>query len=550
MKRLSQILPGNFRAVSAWMISIAEGQWKRIFASCATGIFEVACSLGFVWGSKWVVDIATGAKAGNLVQAACITGLFLAVQLAFSAVDMWLNGCMPVDTGNFLRRRLFSRLLASRWNELERFHSGDVTNRVVQDTTEVVRFLTTVLPAVFVTGVQLVASFLFFCLLDASLAWILAGVIPLFLLISKLYMGRMRRYTHDIRKSDSRIQSVIQESLQHRVVIKALERDARQVGILESLQTSLRRQVMGKTRLSLFSRLILGIGFNFGYLLVFLWGAVRLSTGSISFGTMTAFLQLVGRVQRPAFDLTRLFPSFITAFTAAERLMELESMAAEEQKDPVVLKGGVGVRFRAVTFSYEESGRKVLQSLDLDFRPGETAAILGETGAGKTTLIRLILALIEPSDGVVTLYNDRREETVSARTRNNLVYVPQGNTLFSGSIRDNLLMGNPEASEEEMREALEAAVAGFVFDLPDGMDTPLGEQGGGLSEGQAQRIAIARALLRPGSVFLFDEATSALDRETGHRLIRNLKTYAAGKTILFITHHRDLAGECDQAFEL
>lgn len=550
MKKRRSILPARFRAVSAWMIAIAKGQWKRIMVTCVTGIFEVACSLGFVWGSKLVVDIATGARQGSLVQAACLTGLFLAAQLAFSAVDMWLGGCMPVDTGNFLRRRLFGRLLVSRWNELERFHTGDITNRVVQDTTEVVRFLTTVLPAVFVTGIQLVASFIFFCMLDASLAWILAAVIPLFLLTSKLYLGKMRRYTHDIRRSDSLIQSVIQESMQHRVVIKALERDDRQIGVLENLQASLRRQVMGKTRLSLFSRIILGIGFNFGYLLVFLWGAVRLSTGSISFGTMTAFLQLVGRVQRPAFDLTRLFPSFITAYTAAERLMELESIAAEERKDPVVLEGGIGVRFSNVTFAYEEAGKKVLQSLDLDFPPGTTAAILGETGAGKTTIVRLVLALVEPSAGTVSLYNDRGEVTVSAHTRANLVYVPQGNTLFSGSIRDNLLMGDPEATDEAMREALEAAVADFVFDLPGGMDTLLGEQGGGLSEGQAQRIAIARALLRPGGVLLFDEATSALDGDTERRLIRRLRSFAAGKTILFITHHRDLAGECDQTFSL
>ena len=550
MKRFRKILPDNFRLVSVWIISVSKGVRRRMLTSCAVGICEVTCSLGFVWGSKSVIDIATGAKQGSLWEAACFTGIFLAVQLFFSAVDMWLSGSMPVDAGNLLRRRLFDRLLRSRWNELERFHTGDVINRIVQDVTEVVRFVTTVLPAVFVTGVQLLASFVFFCLLDASLAWLLAAVIPLFLLISKFYMGKMRRYTHDIRKSDSRIQAMIQESLQHRVVIKAMQRDAQRIGALESMQTSLRGQVMRKTRLSLFSRIILGLGFNFGYLLVFLWGAVRLSMGSISFGTMTAFLQLVGRVQRPALDLTRLFPSFITAYTAAERLMEIESLSAEAGVNPVIMEGKIGIRFDNVTFAYEEKSKKVIDALNLDLKPGTVTAIVGETGAGKTTLIRLILALTDPVDGKICLYNETKEVEVSPDTRVNLVYVPQGNTLFSGSIKENLLLGNPDATDEELRIALEIAVAGFVFQLPGGVDTLIGESGSGLSEGQAQRIAIARALLRPGGVLLFDEATSALDMETESELLNNLRSFCAGKTIVFITHHRYLARECDLTFSL
>lgn len=550
MKRIIGLLPENFRLVVHWMLSVAKGQWKRISFSCLVGVCEVACSLGFVWASKNVVDIATRAHTGNLFYAACITAVFLVVQLGFSSIDMWINGCMPVDTGNILRHRLFRCLLQSRWNELEKYHTGDVLNRIVQDTTEVVRFLTSVFPAVFVTSVQLIASFVFLCALDGSLALILSAVIPIFLLISKLYMGKMKRYTHDIRRSDSHIQSVIQESLQHRVVIKTLERNTQRLGVLEGLQSTLRQQVIGKTRLSLFSRIIMGLGFNFGYLLVFLWGVVRLSTGSISFGTMTAFLQLVGRVQRPALDITRLLPSFITAYTAAERLLELENIPAEEEKNRIILQGRVGVRFDGVTFSYVNEGINTLENVNFNFAPGTATAILGETGVGKTTIARLILALTTPRQGTVMLYNDREQIAVSADTRGNLVYVPQGNTLFSGTIRDNLLMGNPDATIPEMEEALRVAVAGFVFELPDGMNTLLSEQGGGLSEGQAQRISIARALLRSGSVLIFDEATSALDADTERTLIDNLRIRCADKTLIFITHHSYLANVCDNTFRL
>lgn len=541
---------GNLRTTISWLYSVTYGQRWRIMVSCLMGLFEVSCSLGFVWASKRVIDIATGAVHGNIGVAAVITILILVAQLSFAGVDMWLSGCMPVDVGNRLRSRLFEHLLHSRWKELGQFHTGDVLNRVNRDVDEVVRLLTVTIPAAFVTSIQFIASFAYFCKLDSSLAWILIVAIPVFLLVSKLYVGRMREYNRSIRKSDSRIQSVIQESVQHHMIIKTMERVQNRLSVLGELQTGLRTQVKHRTRLSLFSRMMMSVGFNSGYLLVFLWGAVRLSRGEISFGTMTAFLQLVGRVQRPAADLTSFLPSFITSYTAAERLMELETLPGEESGDPILLENASGLIFRDVTFSYREGGRKVLNHWNADFRAGTTTAVLGETGAGKTTLIRLILALVTPSEGEIFFTGTKEKVCVSPRTRINFVYVPQGNTLFSGTIRENLLMGNPEATESEMEEALHIAVADFVFNLPEGIDTKLTEQGGGLSEGQAQRIAIARAILRKGNILLFDEATSALDHETEQRLVNNLKRLCHGKTVIFITHHVALAEMCDVVLSL
>lgn len=302
--------------------------------------------------------------------------------------------------------------------------------------------------------------------------------------------------------------------------------------------------------------MLVAFAFSGGYLTAFLWGAVRLSTGSITFGTMTAFLQLVGKVQRPALDLSRLLPSFINALTAVERLIELEELPAETSGASQLFLQTPHLQLKDVTFSYSTGDRPILNHFSCNFPAGSCTAVLGETGAGKTTLIRLLLALADPQEGSITLSPANITQSslstleVSPQTRSNFVYVPQGNTLFSGTIRDNLLMGNPHATEAEMLQALRTACADFVLSLPDGIDANLNEQGGGLSEGQAQRIAIARTLLRPGHILLLDEATSALDPETERQLIKNLRRDCTGKTFIFITHHPAVAEACEATIQL
>ena len=520
------------RFLLAYLWDLSCGQRGRILLSCLIGILGTAFALGFVYTSKQLIDIATGARAGSLTVMAAATVGLLALQLLCGAADTWVAARMGVEAANALRHRLFGRLLRSRWNALEQLHTGDVVNRVEQDTTAIVTLLTASLPTAVVTVVQLVAAFAFFYVLDPVLPWLVVGILPLFLLGARFYLRRMKHLTHDIRRSDSRIQAVIQETLQHRTVIKTLEQDEGRIRSLGTLQDDLRSQVLSRTRFSLAARMAVSSAFAGGYVTAFIWGALRLSTGSITVGTLTAFLQLVGRIQRPAFDLSRLVPSVVNALTAADRLLELERLPAED--------GG-----------YSEGDAPVFSGFSHRFESGTCTAIMGETGRGKTTLVRLLLALAEPQEGRITLTDGATACPVSARTRGNFVYVPQGNTLFSGTVRDNLLMGNPDATPQELDEALHTAVAlDFVRALPQGLDTPLSEQGGGLSEGQAQRIAIARALLRPGRILLLDEATSALDPETERTLIARLRRHAAGRTLLFVTHHPALAAECDATLRL
>ncbi len=533
-----------------WFWHVSAGQRKRILLSCLIGIAGVSCSLAFIWSSKQVIDVATGVKAGTIWCYGSITVALLLTQLLLGMLDTWINTRMQVEAGNAMRRQLFARLLQSRWNELEQFHTGDVVNRIEQDTSSVVTLLTNTIPNAISTGVQLVGAFVFFCLLDRSLPWLIVAILPFFLLAARFYTRRMRSYTHNIRHSDSRIQSVIQESLQHRTVIKTLEQDGQHIEKLDSLQNTLRQQVNERVRFSLLSRGLVATAFSGGYLIAFLWGAVRLSEGTITFGTMTAFLQLVGKLQHPVIELARMIPAFVTTLTASDRLMELEALPSEEKGEKILFAQTPDLSLRDVSFGYKKEGKKVFSGFSLDIPAGSHTAIMGETGKGKTTLIRLLLALAAPQAGNIVLKENGKEVGVSPLTRGNFVYVPQGNTLFSGTIRDNLLMGNPKATEEEMQQALHTAVANYVFTLPNGMDTLLNEQGGGLSEGQAQRIAIARALLRPGTILLFDEATSALDPETEQTLVENLRKHCQGKTAIFITHHPALSEACEQTYHL
>lgn len=225
-------------------------------------------------------------------------------------------------------------------------------------------------------------------------------------------------------------------------------------------------------------------------------------------------------------------------------------MPLEEQGEPVILGGKAGVRVENVTFTYPGGRRKVLEHFTYDFKPGSLTAVLGETGSGKSTLVRLILALLQPDGGNITLYDKTRPVPVSPLTRGNFVYVPQGNTLVSGTLRDNLLLGNPEATDGQMREALHTAAADFVRELPQGLDTPCGEMGTGISEGQAQRIAIARGLLRPGNIVLLDEPTSSLDSDTERTLLERLSHTIQGKTLIIITHQEQTARLCNAVIRM
>ncbi|MBQ8805396.1 MAG: ABC transporter ATP-binding protein [Bacteroidaceae bacterium] len=530
------------RQILRWLWSHHKGCRVQAVTNVVVGLLLVGLGLAGVETLRRLTDIATGAREGDILAMAGLFASILVMELLLHIASTWVAAVLGVKTQNLMQQKFFARLLNGKWSGVERFHSGDVLNRLFGDVGDIVRLMTEVLPSAVVVVVQFVASFVYLYTMDSSLALILIVVSPIFLILSRLYFMKMRRIVRKIKDSNSALQSIIQESVQHKMVIKVLERSGLMVDKLESRQKVLRGQVKSRARFSIFSKTLINVGFAGAYLTALVWGLLQLQEGLITVGVLMAFTQLINRIQRPLLDMARLLPTFVNSMTSAERLMELEELPLEQVGQARAIDGKVGIRFTDVTYSYSDNGRTVLRSFSHDFRPGTFTAILGETGAGKTTLIRLMLALIRQNSGKVCLYNEKEEFNADTTTRCNFSYVPQGNTLFSGTIRDNLLMGQPGATEEQMRRALNAAMADFVFELPDGLDTVCGEQGGGLSEGQAQRIAIARALIRPCRVLLLDEATSALDVQTEHSLLENIKREFADTTIIFVTHRLAVVG--------
>jgi ABC-type multidrug transport system fused ATPase/permease subunit len=554
--------------IMRWMWKAWSGNQLQAVLNALLGLLGVAVSLTQVWAVKHAVDVAAHTLGDTLPPfvafladscpavldawqslpwAVAFMGFLILCNFAISISAIWVRNILGIRAQNRMQQRMLDRILRSEWRGRDRMHSGDVINRLEKDVGGVIGFLTETIPGTISTLGLFLGAFFYLFSMDRTLPLIIVAMLPVFILVSRFYMRHMRSLSRLVRDSDSRVQSVLQETVQNRMLIKTLESDSLMVDKLENTQSELRHNVVKRTAFSVLSNLIMNFGFALGYLVAFLWSATRMYHHTLTFGGMTAFLQLVSKIEGPARGLTKLVPAFVSVFTASERLMELEEDPLEEQGEPIEVGSPCGIRMDHVSYAYESD--LVLDDMSFDFAPGTCTAVLGETGAGKTTIVRLILALLTPQRGQMLIYNNKVSEPITPRHRCNFVYVPQGNTLLSGTIRENLRLGRWTATDEEMRDALHQACADFVNDLPDGLDTKCSESGGGLSEGQAQRIAIARALLRNRAVMLFDEATSALDPDTERQLLKNILANH-DRTVIFITHRPAVVDYCDQTLRI
>lgn len=457
---------------------------------------------------------------------------------------------------NTIRLRLFSLLFNRELYQEQNLHSGDVASRMTKDIEVVSNATTSTIPDLIITGFQLIGAFLLLYSMDKNLAWVILLLTPIAISFGKLISNQLRKMTLDIRQDESRIQMQIQEGMELNAILRALNSEDWITDRLDSLQQKLKGNMMRRARFTVLMRITFGTAFGLGYMLAFIWGGLQLRNGAITFGVMTSFLQLVGQIQQPILSLLNTITSLIHTTASIDRLEELESEttspkdATSPSDDKDTTLSPVGVEAKDVCFHYATGDRMVINHFTHSFLPGSKTALMGPTGIGKTTLFRMMLALIRPDSGSISLYINKVEEPVSENTRRHFVYVPQGNTLMSGSIRFNLLLANPDATDEQLKEVLQTAVAEFVFDLPEGLDTDLGERGGGLSEGQAQRIAIARGLLRPGNILLLDEISASLDEQTEQLLYTRLFEKYPQKTMIFITHRSSVSELCDHVIHI
>ena len=541
----------NFRTCHRALMASARPMSGKIAVSCLLGVLTVLSSMAFVWSSKRVTDIATGAVDQELwPKVWVLLGIMLAQVIIATASRYW-EGYTVIKAQNSRRRSIFEKVMCSTWAGREKYHSGDAINRLEEDVRVSTDFICVSIPGIFVTLFQLLAASAYLFFLSPNLAWILLFIMPVAVLGSRLFFRKLRQLTGEIRATDGKIQGHMQENLQHRVLVKTLGCTADVLAKLGGMQDRVKDLTITRLNYNAISRGFMRLGFSAGYALVFLWGVFGLQDGTVTYGMMVAFLQLVGQVQRPVASIALQIPAYIRALSSEERIMDLEALVQEDESNPIVIDGVPGVLAEGVGFQYEDGNENVVSQLDFDFKPGTTTVILGPTGAGKSTLIRMILALLKPTEGRISLYNSSCKVEVSPRTRTNFMYVPQGNSLMSGTIRENLLMAAPDATDDMMKEALHLAAADFVMDLADGLDTSCAEIGSGLSEGQAQRIAIARSLLRPGGVLILDEATSALDADTEQQLLERLAgRYKGSKTIICITHRPAATNYADSVLRI
>lgn len=543
----------------------SSGFRLRLLWGLTLGLLNIVCGLLFIYISKGLVDIATGKAEGSLWQHVGYLAFMLVLRLAISGLRQWVMGRTQQRLVNSMRSRLFRMVLNSPWHGREDLKSGDVMSRISEDLRVVVDCITNHLPAIVLCCFQLFAASWFLFTLQPKLLLVLFLILPFALVLSKLYYKTMRRLTKQIRTEESDIMSHIQESVQNRALLLSLQR----TGLMSERLISRHSQLFGtyshRLRFSIRTRLLIQSGFSIGYYTTFVWAVYGLMTGSVTYGMMTALLQLVAQVQSPILDLSSLFPSIVQAGTAAERLEEIQYQPKEKTQtttQAVALSGQMpfGLGLSHVCYRYPDGGEDILKDFSCTFPAGSSTAIIGPTGSGKTTLVRLLLGLLTPDSGSVDLLDAEGRacgkptvqmegipDNKSQDYPSPIAYVPQGNSLLSGSIRDNLLLGRLDASEEDLHDALRRASALFVFDLPQGLDAPCGEKGSGLSEGQAQRIAIARALLQPGSILILDEASSALDPDTERQILEELQQQDLGKTLIWVTHHmvvRDYMQNC------
>ena len=489
-----------------WLWKISRGFRLLIVLYTLVGVFNSLLSVQYIMITKDVVDIATGAKEGVLANSIIIAVAMLVLKIAVDSFLTMLSINITSPFANHIRRTIMGQLLDSEWLELNRFNSGDVITRFNNDTGVATLLLSSWLPSTIVNLSKLISVIVSMFMLDSFLTLIGLCILPVSIGLTRIFAGKMRKYNRVYQQANSDNAAFIQDALGNPFIIKSFGLRDAMLDRMDEVQNRIQYLQIKQREVSVASDIVSKLGFNAGYFLSLVGGALRLSQNVITFGTMTAFLQLIGQIEGLISSILGSFTTMASAYVQVERLMEMVCLSKDVTDDQIQLSGPVGVHITNMSCRYRDD-HTLLRNVNLTFRPGKSIAIVGPTGSGKTTLIRLLLSFIRPEKGEILLFNDTESVNVSPRTRVNFTYVPQGSSMFADTIENNLRWIAPDATLNEMESALHHACADFVFHLPDGIRTQLKGQIAMFSEGQLQRLAIARALLSKAPILLLDEAT-------------------------------------------
>ncbi len=526
---------------------------KRYFPAIAViTLFSVIVSLTFIvlaLLSKDVIDVATGSKEGSLWFYGALLLVTIAVQIIVHICDMLLKTYTNGKLAILLRKKLFTSIARRKYSQITEYHSGDLLNRITSDTEVLISALVNVIASVVSMFAKIIGGLVALIALDKRLAFVILAFgfsVPAL----GRFMSRKYKYIHkEVQRTEGKSRSFMQECIENIVVLKAFEGEKPFVNKLSGYMKENFGLKMKRTKISIVTHMSLYTFFTLGYYAILLWGATQIAGGLITYGTLMAFLQLFQQIKAPLQNVSGIIPQYYSAIASAERLIEVEKGDMDKSSNSEilgeVLENFSGIELKDITFAYKDD--IILDNLNLVVEKNKITAITGESGSGKSTIFKLLLGLYEAKSGSITVNGDIPLDT---SLRGIFSYVPQGNMILSGTVRENLTICNESVTEEEIIKATKAAeIYDIIADLPDGFETELTERGGGLSEGQLQRISIARALLTSAPVLLLDEATSALDEATETKVLNNIKQIE-GKTILFVTHRNTSLKVCDKILHI
>lgn len=536
-----------------WLISCTKNYKLKIFFVVFINTITTLSSIVIAIVSRTMIDTTINDSLSNLIKYGSILALLLLCQLISTNLILVKSQQLHESMRNSLQFSFLEKIYKVEWQDINNYQSGDLLTRINNDVTNIVNIWVAVFPNLIALLLQFILAFLVLMSFDSTLALFALLISPIAIIISFFIGQHLKKHQRQIQKSESIFRSFLTESIQHITLLKTFQYTSHNLKQIKQHQQNRYNLRMKKTRFSAGSNFILGLGYRFSFFIALVIGSYRLSLNTITFGTFNAFLQLVGQIQSPMEGLARIIPQTITSLASVERIMEFDSLNYEQYTQPINYQDDkpISINITNISFGYTKD-TEVLKNISLHIKSGDTIALVGTSGEGKTTFIRILLSLIHPQSGKVTIqFENNQSLPFSSYTRKYFSYVPQGNSLFSGSIIDNLRVAKLEATPSEITKALDASCSSeFIEALPDGINTLIGERGIGLSEGQAQRISIARALLHNAPFLILDEATSALDAETEEELVSNLKHYYPNTTILAITHRNSIFRICDAVYKI